>query len=154
MLLGVAFSTITSILGAVLVIASAILFPWAQKNGVALFRPREATRVVPGTRETWLQRSCDALGAARRFSIVSVSEYEFEVKAKYRRPPVWADLTVSLLPEGTDSTRINMSVSVLPNLLTLVTRADRRVLARFTKALGPLDLFSPLTGLGAPTVTG
>ena len=107
MLLGTSFSTITSICGAVLVIGTAILFPWAQKKGVAVFQPRETTRVVPGTRKEWLQRSCDALDAARRFSIVGVSEHEFEVKAKYRRPPVWADLTVSFLPEGIDSTRIN-----------------------------------------------
>ena len=62
MLLGTSFSTITSICGAVIVIGTAILFTWAQKKGVAVFQPRETTRVVPGTREEWLQRSCDALG--------------------------------------------------------------------------------------------
>ena len=87
-------------------------------------------------------------GEARRFSIEDVSEYEFEVKAKYRVPSVWADLTVSFLPEGMDSTRINIRISVLPNLFTLITRPERRVLARFTQAIGPLDLFSRLTGPG------
>jgi hypothetical protein len=141
MLIAVTFSQITSIGGAVLVIGTAILFPWLRKKGVAsaLFGPRDTSLVVPGTREEWLQRSCEAMDAARRFSIVDVSERDFELKAKYRVPPVWADLTFSFLQEGRDSTRINTSISVLPNLFTLITRPERRVLARFTRALGPLD---------------
>lgn len=93
------------------------------------------TLIVPGTREELLQRSCDALDAARHFSITEVSDHDFEVKARYRVPPVWADFSVSLLPQDTDSTTIRATISVLPNLFTVVTVPERRIFARFTGAI-------------------
>ena len=65
-------STITGIIAAAVLIGSAFLFPWLQKKGIVTFGPRSYTLIVPGTREEFLQRSCDALDAARHFSIVEV----------------------------------------------------------------------------------
>ena len=116
-------------------LATAGLFPWLQKKGIVTFGPRSCTLIVPGTREELLQRSCDALDAARHFSIVEVSDRDFEVKARYRVPPVWADLTVSLFSHGTGSIAIRATISVLPNLFTVVTVPERRIFARFTGAM-------------------
>jgi hypothetical protein len=132
-------STITGIIAAAVLIGSAFLFPWLQKKGIVTFGPRGYTLVAPGTREEVLQRSCDALDAARHFSIVEVSDRDFEVKARYRVPPVWADMTISLLPQDTGSTALRATISVLPNLFTLVTVPERRIFARFTGALRKQD---------------
>jgi hypothetical protein len=128
-------STITGIIAAAVLIGSAFLFPWLQKKGIITFGPRSYTLIVPGSREELLQRSCNALDAARHFSIAEVSDHDFEVKARYRVPPVWADFTVSLLPQDTDSTTIRATISVLPNLFTVVTVPERRIFARFTGAM-------------------
>jgi len=128
-------STITGIIAVAVLIGSAFLFPWLQKKGIVTFGPRSYTLIVPGTREELLQRSCDALDAARHFSIAEVSDHDFGVKARYRVPPVWADFTVSLLPQDTDSTTIRATISVLPNLFTVVTVPERRIFARFTGAM-------------------
>jgi hypothetical protein len=128
-------STITGIIAAAVLIGSAFLFPWLQKKGIVTFGPRSCTLIVPGTREELLQRSCDALDVARHFSIAEVSDHDFEVKARYRVPPVWAHFTVSLLPQDTDSTTIRATISVLPNLFTVVTIPERRIFARFTGAM-------------------
>jgi len=140
-------STITGIIAAAVLIGSAFLFPWLQKKGIVTFGPRSYTLVVPGTREEVLQRSCEALDAARHFSIVEVSDRDFEVKARYRvLPLVSADLTVSLLRQDTGSTAIKATISVLPNLFTVVTVPERRIFARFTGAVrkeGALPLNRP-----------
>jgi len=128
-------STITGIIAAAVLIGSAFLFPWLQKKGIVTFGPRSYTLTVPGTREELLQRSCDALDAARHFSIVEVSDRDFEVKARYRVPTVWADLTVSLFSQDTGSIAIRATISVLPNLFTVVTVPERRIFARFTSAM-------------------
>jgi hypothetical protein len=129
-------STITGIIAAAVLIGSAFLFPWLQKKGIVTFGPRSYTLIVPGTREELLQRSCDALDAARHFSITEVSDRDFEVKARYRvLPLVSADLTVALLPQDTDSTAVRATISVLPNLFTVVTVPERRIFARFTSAM-------------------
>jgi hypothetical protein len=128
-------STITGIIAAAVLIGSAFLFPWLQKKGIVTFGPRGYTLIAPGTREELLQRSCDALDAARHFSIVEVSDRDFEVKARYRVPPVWADVNVSLLPRDNGSTAIRATISVLPNLFTVVTVPERRIFARFTGAM-------------------
>jgi hypothetical protein len=132
-------STILSSLGWVLLIVlTTILFRWAQRKGVSIFGPRERDVVVLGTPEEWLQKSYEAFDSTRRFSIVDVSEDKCEVRAKYRRLLVWAELTVTCSPEGPEATKVNVSVLVSPNLLTLLTTAEHRVLARFIRALGPL----------------
>jgi len=139
-------STITGIIAAAVLLGSAFLFPWLQKKGIVTFGPRSYTLVAPGTREELLQRSCDALDAARHFSIAEVSDRDFEVKARYRMPPVWADMTVSLRPQDTGSTTIRATISVLPNLFTVVTVPERRIFARFTSAMrkeGALPLKRP-----------
>jgi hypothetical protein len=148
-------STITGIVATVVLIGSALLFPWLQKKGIITFRPRRYALTVPGTREELLQRSCDALDAARHFSIVEVSDHDFEVKATYRVPPVWADLTISLLAQGTDSTVITATVSVLPNLFTVVTVPERRIFARFTAAMRKEDtLLSKQRTSATPAAAG
>jgi hypothetical protein len=155
-------STITGLIAAAVLIGSAFLFPWLQKKGIVTLGPRSYTLVVPGRREELLQRSCDALDAARHFSIAEVSDHEFEVKARYRVPPVWADFTVSLLPRDTDSTTIRATISVLPNLFTVVTVPERRIFARFTHAMrkeGALPLNRPAAAPAAmdqtlPTESG
>jgi len=96
----------------------------------------DTTLVVAGTREELLQKCCDALEAAPRFSVVNVSEDQFQVEATYRRPPVWGKLVVTLFPEGTDSTRISARITLLPNLFTLIFAPQQRILGRFTRALG------------------
>jgi hypothetical protein len=96
----------------------------------------DTTLVVAGARDEWLQKCSDALEAAPRFSVANVSEDAFQVTAKYRFPPYGGQLTVTLLPEGTDSTRINARVAVLPNLFTLIFAPWHRILARFTRAIG------------------
>jgi hypothetical protein len=139
-------STITGIIAAAVLIGSAFLFPWLQKKGIVTFGPRSYTLVAPGTREALLQETCDALDAARHFSIVEVSDRDFEVKARYRVPPVWADMTISLLPQDTGATAIRATISVLPNLFTVVTVPERRIFARFTGAMrkeGALPLNRP-----------
>jgi hypothetical protein len=139
-------STITGIIAAAVLIGSAFLFPWLQKKGFVTFGPRSYTLVVPGTREEVLQRSCEALDAARHFSIAEVSDRNCKVKARYRVPPVWADFTVSLLPQDSDSTSITATICVLPNLFTVVTVPERRIFARFTRAMrreGALPLNRP-----------
>jgi hypothetical protein len=139
-------STVTGIIAAAVLIGSAFLLPWLQKKGIVTFGPRSYTLIFPGTREELLQRSCDALDTARHFSIAEVSDHDFEVKARYRIPPVWADFTVSLLPQDTDSTTIRVTISVLPNLFTVVTVPERRIFARFTSAMhkeGALPLNRP-----------
>ena len=128
-------STITGIIAAAVLIGSAFLFPWLQRKGIVTFGPRSYTLITPGTREELLQRSCYALDAARHFSIVEVSDRDFEVKARYRVPPVWADVNVSLLPQDNGSTAIRATISVLPNLFTVVTVPERRIFARFTGAM-------------------
>jgi hypothetical protein len=140
-------STIMGIIAAAALAGSAFLFPWLQKKGIVTFGPRSYTLLVPGTREELLQRSCDALDAARHFSIAEVSDHDFEVKARYRVPPVWADVTVSLLAQDTGSTAIKATISVLPNLFTVVTVPERRIFARFTNAMrkeGALPLKRPV----------
>jgi hypothetical protein len=136
-------STITGIIAAAVLIGSAILFPWLQKKGIVTFGPRSYTLLAPGTREELLQRSCDALDAARHFFIVEVSDRDFEVKARYRVPPVWADVTVSLLPQDTGPTAIRATISVLPNLFTVVTVPERRIFARFTNAMRKQAAMTP-----------
>ena len=128
-------STITGIIAVAVLIGSAVLFPWLQKKGIMTFGPRSYILIVPGTREAVLQRSCDALDAARHFSIVEVSDRDFEVKARYRIPPVWADMTVSLLAQDSGSTAIRATISVLPNLFTVVTVPEQRIFARFTASM-------------------
>ena len=128
-------STIIGIIAAAVLVGSAFLFPWLQRKGIVTFGPRSYTLIVPGTREELLQRSCDALDAARHFSIAEVSDRDFEVKARYRVPPVWADLTVSLFSHDTGSTAIRATISALPNLFTVVTVPERRIFARFTGAM-------------------
>ena len=136
-------STITGIITAAVLIGSAFLFPWLQKKGIVTFGPRSYTLVVPGTKEELLQRSCDALDAARHFSIVEVSDRDFEVKARYRVPPVWADVNVSLLPQDAGSTAIKATILVLPNLFTVVTVPERRIFARFTTAMRKEGAMTP-----------
>ena len=127
-------STATGIVAAAVVIGTMLLFPWLQKKSIITFRSRSYAITVPGPRDVLLQKSCEALDAASHFSIIEVSDHDFEVKARYRVPPVWADLTISLAPQGTDSTVITATISVLPNLFTVLTIPARRIFARFAAA--------------------
>jgi hypothetical protein len=63
------------------------------------------------------------------------ADRDFEVKARYRVPPVWADVNVSLLSQDNGSTAIRATISVLPNLFPVVTVPERRIFARFTGAM-------------------
>jgi hypothetical protein len=135
-MIAVSSSTVSSIVVPVLILGTALVFPIAQRHCLSLFQPRTSSAVGAGTPDEWLQRCCDRLEAAPHFSIVEVSEYDHLVRAKYRRPPTWADLTVKFTPEEQGATRINTTVRVLPNLLTLVFGAERRLLGRFERAIG------------------
>jgi len=116
---------------------SALLAIWAFANSLysQLFGAA-TTLVVDGAKDEWLQHCCDALNAANHFSVERVFEDSYQIKAKYRMPPVWATLTIALVPEGRTATRIHARATVLPNAFTLVFAPGRRVLARFTRALG------------------
>jgi hypothetical protein len=96
----------------------------------------DTTLVVAGVRDELLQKCCDVLEAAPGFSVVNVSEDQFQVEAKYRRPPVWGKLVVTLVPEGAGSTRISARITLLPTLFTLIFAPQQRILTRFTRALG------------------
>ena len=83
--------------------------------------------------------------------IVLVNQREHAFLRRLSTTPVaprWllADMTVSLLPQDTDSTAIKATISVLPNLFTVVTVPERRIFARFTGAMrkeGALPLNRP-----------
>jgi hypothetical protein len=135
-MIAVSSSTVVSILVPALIVLTVVVFPIAQKRGVRLFQPRTSSVVASGSPDEWLQRCCDGLEVAPHFTVVEVSEFDDRIQAKYRRLVVWADLTVELLREGEDATRITATVSVLPNLLTLVFSSEWRVLGRFARAIG------------------
>jgi hypothetical protein len=100
-----------------------------------LFRPAEETFVVTGTREAWVTRCEQALRANRAFRGVETAPTLFRVTAQYRRPPVWGELTMTLTPEGTDSTRVTARAATLPNLYTLIFSPERRIVDDFAEAL-------------------
>jgi hypothetical protein len=99
----------------------------------------DTTVVVAGATDELLQKCCDALEAAPGFPVVNVSEDQFQVEAKYRRPPVWSKLVVTLFPEGADSTRINARISLPPTLFTLIFAPQQGILGRFTPGPWPVD---------------
>jgi len=134
-MIAVSFSMVASIVVPVLILGTALVFPILQRRGVSVFQPRTSSVVASGAPDEWLQRCCDRLETARHFSVAEVSEYDHRIQAKYRRPPLWADLTVELVYEN-DATRINATVNVLPNLLTLVFGSEWPVLDRFASAIG------------------
>jgi hypothetical protein len=73
---------------------------------MALFHPLEEKFVVAGIREEWVKRCEEALRATPHFQDVASSAELFRVSARYRRPPVWGDVQVTLTPEGSGSTRL------------------------------------------------
>ena len=102
---------------------------------MALFHPLEETFVVAGTREEWVKRCEEALGATPHFQDVASSGELFRLSARYRRPPVWGDIHVTLTPEGSGSTRITARAMVFPNLFSLIFSPERRILDQFARAL-------------------
>lgn len=135
-MIAISSSTVLSIAVPALIVLTALIFPIAQRRGVSMFQPRTSSIVVSGSPDEWLQRCCDGLEATRHFSVVEVSEYDHRVQVKYRRPPVWAELMVEFVREEEDASRINATVSVLPNLLTLAFSSEWRILGRFARAIG------------------
>jgi len=135
-MIAVSYSLVFSIAVPALIVITGLLFPIAQRRGAAAFRPRTSSMVVQGTRVEWLQQCCDGLESARHFSVVEVSEYDYKIEAKYRLPPLWAQLTVELLFEEEDATRINATVNLSPNLFTWLTSPEWRILGRFARAVG------------------
>ncbi len=101
----------------------------------ALFHPAEETFVVAGTREEWIKKCETALRTSRDFRGIESSQALFRMKAQYRRPPVWGELTVTLAPEGADSTRITARATTAPNLFTLLFSPEHRILDDFAEAL-------------------
>ena len=67
---------------------------------MALFHPLEEKFVVAGTREEWVKRCEEALRTTPYFQDVASSAELFRVSARYRRPPVWGDIHVTLTPEA------------------------------------------------------
>jgi len=66
---------------------------------------------------------------------VASSAELFRVSARYRRPPVWGDIHVTLMPEGSGSTCITARAMAFPNLLALVFSPERRILDQFAAML-------------------
>jgi hypothetical protein len=108
--------------------------------------PFHATFVVEVGREECLGTCRDALAGTPGFSEVTASDELFQINAKYRRPPVWGSLTVSLLAEGAHATRISATAHVIPNLFSFITGPERRILEHFTHAIR-------WTAIGAGRVT-
>lgn len=100
-----------------------------------LFHPAEETFVVAGTREEWVKKCVEALQKSADFRGVETSETLFRITAVYRKPPVWGELTVTLAPEGSDSTRIAAKATTHPNLFTLVFSPEHRILDDFAQAI-------------------
>jgi hypothetical protein len=100
-----------------------------------LFRPSEETFVVAGTREEWTKKCEEGLRRSPDFRGVESSESLFRIRAQYRRPPVWGELTVTLSPEGADSTRITARARTQPNLFTLLFSPEHRILDLFAEAI-------------------
>jgi hypothetical protein len=115
---------------------SEIVVPVSRREtSMALFHPLEETFVVGGTREEWVKRCEDALRTAPHFQDAASSAELFRVSARYRRPPVWGDIHVTLTQEGSGSTRITARAMAYPNLFTLVFSPERRILDQFARAL-------------------
>jgi hypothetical protein len=111
--------------------------PWGRLSQEMLL-PVGMTFVVSGGREGWLQRCHDVLEAAPHFSDVRVEEGAFEVSARFHRIPLRGTLTVTLVSEGDNATRMNATATMmaLPNFFTLLGTPQRRILERFRRAVG------------------
>ena len=105
---------------------------------MALFQPLEETFVVGGTREEWVKRCEETLRTAPHFRDVAPSAEPFSVAARYSRPPLWGDIRVTLMQEGSGSTRITARATAFPNLSAWIFSAKRRILDQFTRALRSL----------------
>jgi hypothetical protein len=106
-----------------------------KETSMALFHPLEEKFVVAGTREEWVKRCEEALQATPHFQDVTSSAELFRVSARYRRPPVWGDIYLTLTPEGSGSTCITARAMALPNLFALVFSPERRILEHFASGL-------------------
>ena len=102
---------------------------------MALFHPLEETFVVTGTREEWVKKCEEALRATPHFQDVASSAELFRVSARYRRPPVWGDIHVTLMPQGSGSTCITARAMAFPNLFALIFSPERRILDLFARGL-------------------
>jgi hypothetical protein len=102
---------------------------------MALLHPIEETFVVTGTREDWAKKCEEALNVTPHFHAVASAGELFRLEAKYRRPPVWGDIRVTLTPEGPASTRITARAMALPNLFTLLFSPERRIIDHFVQAI-------------------
>ena len=100
-----------------------------------LFHPAEETFVVAGTREMWFKTYAEALQKNADFRGVETSPTLFRITALYRKPPIWGELTVTLAPEGSDSTRITARATTQPNLFTLLFSPEHRILDDFAQAV-------------------
>jgi hypothetical protein len=116
--------------------ASGVVVPVSRKEtSMALFHPLEETFVVDSTREEWVKRCAEALRTAPHFQDVASSAELFRVSARYRRPPVWGDIHVTLTQEGSGSTRITARAMAFPNLFALIFSPERRILDQFARTL-------------------
>jgi hypothetical protein len=100
-----------------------------------LFHPAEESFVVAGTREEWMKKCEESLRKSPDFRSVASSPTLFRLTAQYRKPPVWGELTVTLTPEGPDSTRISARATTQPNLFTLIFSPEHRMLDDFAEAI-------------------
>jgi hypothetical protein len=110
-------------------------------------RPYEETFTVPGGLDEWLQECHDALEVAPHISDMKVSDGLLQVQARYRqRPGVWGRLTVTVLPDGSASTRITARATAAPTPVTAIRRPEPQIVGQLTRQL---DLRQP--GESAPT---
>jgi hypothetical protein len=90
-------------------------------------RPYEETFSLTGGPDEWLQKCYHALEGVPHSSDVKVSDDPLRVRARYRRRPgVWGRLTVTLLADGTSSTRITARATVAPTPVTAIRRSASR----------------------------
>jgi hypothetical protein len=97
------------------------------------------TWTVEGNPDLWLQRCNDTLEAMPHVSDVRVDEDRRTIAARHRRPGAWARLTVSITAADPNSTKVTITISVIPTPLTGIIRPEPRIVDRFSTQVGIVE---------------
>ena len=102
---------------------------------MAIRKAVEDTFVVDGARQEWLTRCQNAL-ETQGFVNIEANPTFGEIKATYHKATVWGDLQLTLLPEGTDTTRIQAkAVANVDNVFALRGSPGQKIIERFKAGL-------------------
>jgi hypothetical protein len=101
---------------------------------MAIRKSVEDTLVLAGPRDEWLAKCRDALDA-QGLAKVDASETLFQINANYTKATVWGDLELTLLLEGTESTRITARATAnVDNIFPMFGSPGRKIIDRFKQA--------------------